>query len=403
MKAKAPQTKKSNARLWWIIHQWVGLKLSILMSFVLLTGTLAVFGHEIDWLINADMRVKPSTVEREINWPLLATAVADHAPDSRIVALSAPLGKGFAATAIVIAPSGERQKLYLHPTSGEVRGESGIQTIQLILRHMHRSLMLPTKLGVPLVSSLSVLLAISLATSFVVYKKWWRGFFKPVRLRNVRTFFGDFHRLAGLWSLWFTLLMILTGVWYLIEILGGDAPQAPRIWRVGVEMTAQESAAAIPSMLEAAQDAHPTLRIRNIGFANKGSGAFRFSGQHEAVLVRSRANVVWVTAETGKVDLVTDGRDMNFHQRISEMADPLHFGYFGGVWTKIIWFVFGLSMTFLSVSGVAIYALRLLKTERKEVTAGHLTSAFMRGVGIYAWPTLALVVLSFILLIRVLL
>ena len=372
------------------------------MSFVLLTGTLAVFGHEIDWLINADMRVKPSTVERETNWPLMATAVADYVPDHAFVSLSAPVGKGFAATAIVAPPEGRRRRIYIHPTSGEIRGEASGLNAQGILRWIHRSLILPTKIGVPIVSSLSVLLAISLATSFVVYKKWWRGFFKPVRFRNARTVFGDFHRLAGLWSLWFTLLMILTGLWYLVEILGGDAPQAPRIWRMGVETTAQESAAALPSMLKAAQAAHPALHIEHIGFADKGSGAFRFSGQHEAVLVRSRANAVWVTAETGKVDLVTDGRNMNFHQRIAEMADPLHFGYFGGVWTKIIWFVFGIAMTFLSLSGVVIYSLRLLKTERTTPTARKLIRAMMHGIGIYAWPTFALVVLSLILLIRAL-
>lgn len=372
------------------------------MSFVLLTGTIAVFGHEIDWVMNADIRINPSTVGREIDWPLMANSVADYAPDDAILSLSAPVGKGFAATAIVTPPEGGRRRIYVHPTTGEIRGEAGGHNAQGILRWIHRSLIMPTKIGVPIVSSLSVLLAISLATSFVVYKKWWRGFFKPVRLRNMRTFFGDFHRLAGLWSLWFTLLMILTGLWYLVESLGGDAPRPPRLWRTGVEMTAQESAAALPSMLKAAQDANPALRIRHIDFANKGSGAFNFSGQHEAVLVRSRANVVWVTAETGKVDLVTDGRDMNFHQRISEMADPLHFGNFGGVWTKIIWFVFGVVMTFLSVSGVAIYALRLLKAEHSPPTAKNFTAVFLRGVSFYVWPTLGLVVLSFILLIRAL-
>lgn len=402
MTAVTAQPKKSNARLWWIVHQWVGLKLSILMSFVLLTGTLAVFGNEIDWLINADMRVKPATVEREINWRAMANAIAAYAPDAEIAALGAPVDKGFAAIATIERPAEERRKIYLHPTTGEVRGESGIKTFQQMLRGMHRGLLLPTKIGIPIVSSLSLLLAISLATSFVVYKKWWRGFFKPMRLRNVRTLFGDLHRLTGLWSLWFTLLMILTGLWYLVEILGGDAPYPPRIWRAGVEITAQESATALPSMLEAARDAHPALRIKHIVFANNGLGAFIFQGQHEAVLVRSSANAVWVTAETGKADLVTDARDLNLHQRISEMADPLHFGYFGGVWTKIIWFAFGTFLTFLSVSGVAIYSLRLLKAEHRTPTARSLTAGFVRGVSYYFWPTLGLVVLSFILLIRAL-
>lgn len=400
MTAAATHSKKSSARLWWIVHQWVGLKLSILMSFVFFTGTLAVFANEIDWLINADMRVKPATVEREINWPAMADAVAAYAPGAEIAALRAPIDKGFTAIAIIVRPPGERRKVYLHPTTGEVRGDSGIKTFQQMLRGMHRSLLLPTKIGIPIVSSLSLLLAISLATSFVVYKKWWRGFIKPVRLRNARTFFGDFHRLAGLWSLWFTLLMILTGFWYLVESLGGDAPYLPRIWRAGIETTAEKSAVALPPILEAVEEAYPGLHIRVIVFANESSGVYTFEGQDKAILVRPSANAAMVSAETGKVDLVVDGRNLSIHQRISQMADPLHFGDFGGVWTKIIWFLFGVLLTFLSVSGVAIYSLRLLKTERAEPTARKLTRAIMRGIGIYAWPTLALVVLSFILLIR---
>lgn len=402
MKDKATPIRKSNARLWWIVHQWVGLKLSILMSFVLLTGTLAVFSHEIDWLLKPHMRVDHTTVEENVNWVAMASAVAEHAPDSKILSLIAPIDRGFSASAVILEPNGQYVSLFVHPASGEVRGVgSGISAVS-VLRHLHRNLFLPTRPGMLIVSSLSLLLAISLASSFVVYKKWWRGFFKPVRMRNARTMFGDLHRLAGLWTFWFTLLMALTGVWYLVETLGFDAPPGPHLWKAGIETTALESASALPAVLATAREAHPDFRIENIQFANEGSGAFLFQGQYRAVLVGHSANRIWVTAETRKVDLITDGRNMNVHQRIAEMADPLHFGNFGGVWTKIIWFVFGAFMTFLSVSGVAIYALRLLKAEQKAPSAGNLASAFLRGVSFYVWPTLGLVVLSFILLIRAL-
>ncbi len=41
-------------RVWLDLHRWVGLKLSILLSFVLITGTLATVSHEIDWLLDAE-------------------------------------------------------------------------------------------------------------------------------------------------------------------------------------------------------------------------------------------------------------------------------------------------------------------------------------------------------------
>ena len=56
------------ARTWWKVHQWVGLKLSLFMTFILFTGTLAVLSAEIDWLVQPSLRVAPSTVEGPIAW-----------------------------------------------------------------------------------------------------------------------------------------------------------------------------------------------------------------------------------------------------------------------------------------------------------------------------------------------
>ena len=100
------------------------------------------------------------------------------------------------------------------------------------------------------------------------------------------------------------------------------------------------------------------------------------------MLVRERANVAWTDAVTGKVLLTTDGRALTAHQRLSEMADPLHFGTFGGIWTKLVWFAFGLVLTALAVSGVAVYALRL----SREGGSGWLRA--WRGMGFWRWPAL---------------
>ena len=100
------------------------------------------------------------------------------------------------------------------------------------------------------------LLLITLVTSFVVYKKWWRGFTKPLRKRDARTWWGDFHRLAGVWSLWFAALITLTSIWYFVESLGGDAPPHPS---VDQEAFATESSAGgdFAASIASAKAAYP--------------------------------------------------------------------------------------------------------------------------------------------------
>lgn len=417
-KESRSKTNKTFSRICWSIHQWVGLKLSIFLSFVFLTGTLAVFGYEIDWLINPGMRVDPATVEQtnasietnttetnwtDTNWTAIAESISNQYPDAEITYISAPLGPRFAASALIRPADKSIRFIYAHPSTGDIQGDYSDLTVQRVLRFMHRSLMMPTKIGVPLVSSLSILMILSLITSLVVYKKWWRGFFTSLRKRNLRIWMGDFHRLAGVWSLWFVVIISLTSLWYLIESLGGQAPPLPNFSTPTLEWNGEQFAAALPENLSAAVAANPQLTIKQITFPNIISGTFVFQGEYKAILVRARANSVTTDVKTNSVKLTRDGRDLNVHQRISEMADPLHFGDFGGLTTKIIWFAFGLLLTGLSLSGVAIYALRILKKEKTKPSIKRITRISLRGMGLWKWPSIVFVLLSFALLIYFLL
>ncbi|MDQ8755344.1 PepSY-associated TM helix domain-containing protein [Sphingosinicella sp. LHD-64] len=394
--AKQPPAKQ--ARTWWLIHQWVGLKLSILMSFVLLTGTLAVFSAEMDWLMRPALRVEAGSVQGPVNWSAITRNSAAYCPACRIQSIDAPVAGLFAASVTMRRPEGGLFFLYAHPTTGVVQGEGHWVGAERVLRNMHRHLNMPVWLGVPIVSALALLLLVSFATSLIVYKKWWRGFKRPIRTRDARTGWGDFHRLAGVWSLWFLAMIIVTSLWYLVESLGGEAPLAPRATAPMVALPAPSLAERVAAGLAAAQAAEPALAIERVQFPTDRVGAFIFEGQKSALLVRPRANAVWTSAADGQALLVTDALDLSVHQRISEAADPLHFGTFGGYWTKVPWFLFGLLLTGLSVSGATLYAMRLNRSKQLKGQSGAVLARAWRGMNVWRWPALALVLTGFALL-----
>jgi len=66
-------------------------------------------------------------------------------------------------------------------------------------------------------------------------------------------------------------------------------------------------------------------------------------------------------------------------QRISEMADPLHFGTFGGFWTKILYFVFGVILSGLSLSGVYVFSARIRNASMKAGARTHSTAAALEA------------------------
>jgi uncharacterized iron-regulated membrane protein len=393
--ARAPVPKA--ARLWWIIHQWVGLKLSLFMTFVLFTGTLAVLSHEIDWLLQPSLRVAPSSVEGPVAWSKIAENAARHAGEGRATAIDAPTASAFAAVVTVEYPDETYAFLHAHPTTGEIQGRGPWVGAQRILRNMHRHLNLPVKYGVPIVSSLAFLLLVSLVTSFVIYKKWWRGFAKPLRRRDARTWWGDFHRLAGVWSLWFVALIAATSVWYFVESVGGEAPPHPKAQAAELPV-AGAPRPALAASFDAALAAYPGLEVKRVTLPSPDDPLLELHGDFEAVLVRPRSNAVFVDTRSAEVVLKTNGRDLDLHQRISEMADPLHFGTFGGYWTKIPWFLFGLAMTGLALSGAAIYSLRIGRDRSVALKLSDGFAGIWRGMGAWRWLSVALLMAAAVML-----
>ncbi|KAB8318357.1 PepSY domain-containing protein [Tolypothrix campylonemoides VB511288] len=355
-------------RFWFTLHSWVGLKLSLFMGFILLTGTLATLAHEIDWLLTPAMRVSPVDDDApRASWGTLAANAARAQPGWTVERIGAPIDPWFAAR-VTISRGEQTRYVHLHPATGAVQGTSGFFNVHRFLRNTHRHLMLPVKYGVPIVCSLALLLAVSLVSSLSIYKRWWRGFFAWPRRDNRRRFWGDLHRLGGVWSLWFVLLMAVTGVWYLVEELGAEAPRFDDLGRGGVEAAQPfaPDARRIDALVAAAQARWPSLRIAEVMPPRADDDALVVNGQADAILVRPRANAVGVRADSGAVTGVIEGHRLSLHQRISEAADPLHFGTFGGLPTKLLWFAFGLVLTGLSFSGAVLYALRVRAAWRED-------------------------------------
>ncbi|MEM8696475.1 MAG: PepSY-associated TM helix domain-containing protein [Pseudomonadota bacterium] len=351
-------------RLWFRIHSFVGLNLSLLLGLIFFTGTLAVFSSEIDWLFKPQMRASATVAPADLPWEAIAVSLAEHVPDGRVEVVEAGPSPIFAPAAYVTLPDGPIRVIYFDSETGAVQGEGPLLSAKSLLRSIHSRLLIPDPLGTTLVSLLSLFLLISLATALLIYKKWWRGFFKLPRVhRSRRIFWGDVHRLLGVWGMVFGLLMGTTGLWYFVEEIAAPAPLFSDAATPAAKIDNGESAIRFPAALAAARTAYPDLSIRRIAWPGADSAAFGFYGQDGTVLVRPRASGVIVDAFEASVIDRHSGSEATVHQRISEAADPLHMGYFAGYWSKALWFVFGLMMTVLAFSGATIFVKRLARDD----------------------------------------
>lgn len=359
---------------WYRWHSWVGLKLSVLASFILITGTLAVFSHELDWLTNSAKRVDSATVDG-INWSAIYDEVQQHYGDRNYQNLRAPRDPWYSVELVYIIQGDERRRAFFHPTTGEFLGEGRWFNWQRFFRMSHRHLMMPTIIGISIVGILGVLLFLSFVSSFYIYPKWWKGFFRKPRTHHPKVFWGDMHRLLGVWSQWFILIISVTGIWYLVERWGGAASYPSKgvaVSEVAMANPTNPSVANFNAMLVSVKDEYPELEITNIRFPVKAGQGIAFTGSAQAVLVRPRANLISFDPISRERLAINKGMDLPLHARISEAADPLHFGYFAGMTTKVIYFIFGGGLSALALSGVYIFAMRVSeKPKQKEVSATY--------------------------------
>ena len=348
-------------RAWFRVHSWLGVMSGLLLFVICWSGTVATLSHEIDWLVNPALRVEPRSDRAA--WSDMVAAVQAAVPNGTVSRLNEQRGPRWAAEAWVQAPDDRSLRVYVDPYTARVQGVTSYFNVERFFRSFHMMLFLPYPAGAYLVTAFGFLLLTSMAAALVFYKRWWQRFLEVRAHRSGRVRWSELHKAGGLWSLWFVLLIGITGVWYFVEQFGTDLVDPDFAYPAPPEL-ARASAVDLPldELVQRGLALRPDLRLGGIGFpAGASAGLLYMDGQAGHVLVRDRANKLYLDMADGSMVLNQSAADLNALERWIETADPLHFGNFGGLLTKIIWFVFGLLLSALCLTGAYLHAQRLAR------------------------------------------
>jgi len=367
--AKSP--KKSKSKLWFLVHSWLALPIWFFVLIVCFTGMLAVVSQEIVWLANPDVRAsKPADSAERLSFQQVLDALNKAEPDMSVRSLSQPDGAHFALNARVTLADGTTPTLYVNPYTGAIQGKMPDFNFEAFTRALHGWWLVPFTNGYSwgwyLVSLLGLPMLASLVTGLVVYKKFWKGFFKPVRTgHGSRIFWGDLHRLAGVWSIWFIAVISITGIWFLIQAILGDnhitissEPVVPVIAREQVPQSTDGSPAPRIDLDEAVRIAGlaiPGVDISLISLPATAYSHIDLGGRGWYPLMFQSAAVNPYTRVVDSQFLLGDRSALEF---VTESMRPLHTGDFGGLAIKLVWFFFGLVLTLMVLSGLLIWTKR---------------------------------------------
>ncbi|AIG05811.1 PepSY-associated TM helix domain-containing protein [Pseudomonas fluorescens] len=365
-------SKKSRSKLWFLVHSWLALPIWFFVLIVCVTGTLAVVSQEIVWLANPEMRAsKPSDDAELLSYDQVLAAIKQAEPKAIVESIVRPDESHFALDVNISYPDGRSVAVYVNPYTGVIQGISPSFNFRQFTRALHGWWLVPFTNGYSwgwyLVSFLGLPMLASLVTGLVVYKRFWKGFFKPtLRIKHgARIFWGDFHRLSGIWSIWFIAVISITGTWFLIQAILADnqitlSSEAivPVISRDKVPL----SAPGVPPPMIPLDDAIniatqriPGFDVSFVGLPSNAYSHLSIGGRGWYPLMFQTADINPYNGEIAATHLLSDRSGLEF---VTESMRPLHTGDFGGIWIKLVWFFFGLLLSMMVLSGLLIWSKR---------------------------------------------
>lgn len=389
---------KLSNRFWFQLHGWFSLPIWMIFCFVCLTGTVAVVSHEITWLTNSDARASNPKNLPEKSIPELITIVENAYPTASVSTVMS--FESYLINAVIFTDTDKPFAIaYVNQYTGDIQEVNQGITFISFMRSLHAWLLFPWQsnysIGYYLVCAMALVMFGALVTGLVVYKNFWRAFSRP-KLRftqGKKTLLSDLHKLAGVWSIWFLFLMSITGLWYLLQAIlwHNDVEIDPHSHLIQVEQI--PSAVSEPpvrpiTMTEAlivAKQKLPDFTPTYVMPPEHYRDTYKFYGEGDFIFFDQYSYGVAVDPWSGETIVERSPDNMNVLQTLSHIAHPLHYGTIGGLYTKVIWFIFGLLLTGMSITGFMMWGSRTLKSAsrtKQEQLQVHTASQVFSTEGV---------------------
>jgi len=344
---------KKRVKKTYAIHHWLGLLAGIFLLISSVTGSVLVFHHDIDhaqFAKHATLSSPASGLKIDNSFERIRQQYADsdirvpEIPDSPTQALKYEIRQG-----------NVRKWLFVHPTSGEKLAtvDRADKRLVHVLLDLHYNLLsgTPGKIIVLLGGLSLITLTI---TGLLLYRRSLvkvLSFRQRISFKSRYTFFSSLHRVVGVWSLVFNLLLSITGTWIAYTIV--DAALKPAVQPV----TIQPAAVSVDAVLEKVKAEQPQFDINYLRFAGNTLSVLGRLHNDPAYYGFTYSNMQ-VNLGTGEITSINFVRDLPWYKRALTVLKPLHFGDYAGLGIKLLYSFFGILPGLLSISGFLIWKLR---------------------------------------------
>jgi uncharacterized iron-regulated membrane protein len=372
------------------IHLWTGVVLALYVTVIGVTGSILVFGAELERLEN------PNT------WPPFGSAVpvagmatvienlAARYPQTHIVSVMAPTPGEPVFTAVL--QSSQRITVACHPQTGEILGEVNRKASRLEwVYDLHENLLARRTGRVVNGAAAGFLLLLALTGML----NWWPGLQNWRRALTVD--FGrkwkrinfDLHSAVGFWSFFFVVVWAGSGIYFawpakilgLVDRLSPVVNARPPV--ITIDPDTEPVRLDFHAILMKSYSVDPRTQWKGVVFPASRRSPLEMLMSRSPGIGRDYEDTLYFNPYNGQyISRWQYGVNKSAGDWFVWLQIPLHFGTHWGLGIKCVWSAFGLALPSLAVTGLAMYWNRWLAkkwlrlrqdaaTGRPETASGH--------------------------------
>lgn len=345
-------------------HSYLALFAMLPVLVVSLTGSVLVFKVEIDSLLRPHhMVIDANPTSERVSLDGLMQTVSTAYPNQILAGWELFDDKERSDTAYVIEKGTETwSKIYIDQYSGELLSEPKHMEHYITdwLLELHYAFLL--HFNGTIIGAVFGLIMLFLGISgIILYRGFWRKVF-TLRLQGARRIlFSDIHKMIGIIASPVFIVISFTGVYWNVSIILHEVlehgleeehvyiTQPYHSSSISFEALRRDTAIQIDSY-QPYYLAIPNEPEMDISFYGEVDTSNPFVSQYASMVTYSRENGELITAY--------DIRQGSIWAVLNDSTRKLHFGYFAGIWSKLIWCVIGLTPVVLTFTGLMMYLLR---------------------------------------------
>lgn len=356
----------SHQRKWWgKWHLYLGLIAGLIVSIVGITGSILVFQDEIDQKLNPELFFVEANGTYK-NYGEILPLVKKLYPE--LGAESIMINKGAENPTYRILKDGYQTEVFIDPYTGEVL-DSRPRFGRFIgpVMDIHRSLMIPG-VGRYIVGAASLILLILSITGI---RLWLPKKIKQVKSSLSVKFSTSFtqqnrswHNILGVFTFPIVSMLSLSGCVFVLNVLilplmfmlAGSSPKIlMNIFGAKSDYSVEYHSLPLSDILESFQKVEPDATVTAIIFPRDSTGAYLINAQSPSKMAEGRKILSTVDQYSGKILFNSETDLPNVVHAYLSWIQPIHYGAFGGIITRISVLIGGMIPLILTITGFFIW------------------------------------------------